>query len=61
MALKCSDLGHLTSKQDVHKQWVLLLEEVRGSVKGHSTLKEGQALREGEKKSTKQRQGFLLN
>ena len=30
-ALKCSDLGHLTSSIDVHKQWVARLEEVSGS------------------------------
>jgi hypothetical protein len=29
MALKCSDLGHLTSAWEVHKQWVARLEEVR--------------------------------
>ena len=27
MALKCSDLGHLTSVFDVHKRWVSQLEE----------------------------------
>ena len=27
VALKCADLGHLTSSQDVHKQWVGLLQE----------------------------------
>ena len=28
VALKCSDLGHLTSSVEVHKQWVTRLEEV---------------------------------
>ena len=28
VALKCSDLGHLTSSIEVHKQWVARLEEV---------------------------------
>ena len=28
IALKCSDLGHLTSSLEVHKQWVARLEEV---------------------------------
>ena len=28
IALKCSDLGHLTSSIEVHKKWVALLEEV---------------------------------
>ena len=28
IALKCSDLGHLTSSIEVHKQWVARLEEV---------------------------------
>ena len=28
IALKCSDLGHLTSSVEVHKQWVARLEEV---------------------------------
>ncbi|GAX85226.1 hypothetical protein CEUSTIGMA_g12646.t1 [Chlamydomonas eustigma] len=27
MALKCSDLGHLASPEDVHRRWVLALEE----------------------------------
>ncbi|KAF5833462.1 hypothetical protein DUNSADRAFT_10217 [Dunaliella salina] len=27
MALKCADLGHLTHVRDVHRRWVLLLEE----------------------------------
>eukprot|EP00983_Pelagomonas_calceolata_P002649 87860-Pelagomonas_calceolata.AAC.1 len=27
MALKCADLGHLTHARDVHRRWVLLLEE----------------------------------
>ena len=27
MALKCSDLGHLTSSPEVHKRWVAQLEE----------------------------------
>ena len=32
VALKCSDLGHLTSAIDVHKQWVARLEEVRAGL-----------------------------
>ena len=31
IALKCSDLGHLTSSVEVHKQWVARLEEVSAS------------------------------
>ena len=31
LALKCSDLGHLTSSIEVHKQWVARLEEVRSN------------------------------
>lgn len=27
MALKCSDVGHLTAPPEVHKRWVGLLEE----------------------------------
>jgi hypothetical protein len=27
MALKCADLGHLTSTREVHKKWVYRLEE----------------------------------
>ncbi len=27
IALKCADLGHLTSSKEVHKQWVSRLEE----------------------------------
>jgi hypothetical protein len=28
LALKCADLGHLTSSKEVHQQWVARLEEV---------------------------------
>ncbi len=27
MALKCCDLGHLATQEDVHRKWVVLLEE----------------------------------
>lgn len=27
MALKCADLGHLAHKRDVHRRWVMVLEE----------------------------------
>ncbi len=29
LALKCADLGHLTSTRTVHTRWVEQLEEVR--------------------------------
>lgn len=36
IALKCADLGHLAAEHDVHKRWVLLLEEEMFRWVGHA-------------------------